>query len=1429
MNSKMMKPYVQSQIGQMEKMSAEKKSETGIYYFFLYVKNGVLKRVTQTTFSHVEGKVVLVGPYKVRVIGAVSWRPEGFFQGFSDFWDGMEMIINLVQKFGALRRDFKNVPKWLAHMTRIFLDIKRICVGNASFEDILSILTSLYLVKEEFKAESLDSFLLASASLLLPPTIMEIVKRMQVFSTSKVADDMSMFHAVIKCVCDLVETLFTYFKPPEAIKSLLLRFTGCFNILSHHTIVREMENVITVVAKKPEILANEGFRSDLAEISRKICDTPSISEWARKSGALSKLLTKFERVILLSKQYEHVIRQEPICVIFDGVSGNQKSVLMGKVVSVLNEPAYTHIVKADGDGKDFWDSYANQEIVCLDDLGQMGVSQWRTIINMVAGIVLPLDCARADLKDTKFFTSNLILVTTNEFKNLQLRADCGISNLEALHRRGYIINMKVSTRNVKTNERKGPITFEYYSLSDNQFHIGFPPEMMKYFKAWDPTLQATFVCGQNVDINSGQDPQLVNWLARIITIMRRVKSGFFKSNATRIDNFDAIKEGIDQLKAMPEPEAFRVMNGVLSRRCGEIFDSVSKTPVRRRVPIKWTSRLFHRSRMVSEEDFEEFYNSIGRNGHVCTMESPSLSRALYSFKRFIFRDEDDSTWNESPQYWQEYIINKMKDMVEDLYSVVLEIWSLLKERDIQISLVCVSVAMLGSGLIWHWTKKLLEVRDYDPENGQTPLLDITELRELPLSLQCLSKNVMYVKLTGSDREEECYGTVSGRNILLPSHVLDSNPKFVSIYKSYSLNHIVVDKECFTVSYRNDAQDVAVISLRNTYPAPFKAVGKFFQGQVGKVGDLLLNCDGCALLSDVTHVKATPLVYKNKDTERRIGEYCKYNKRGYGLCGTLFVCASGEVKGMHVAGNKATGEGVSVVWSQDVQQILFSALTKQSNFPFEESNKVFQNFSGIKLDANFSVNTPGLSNIVPSPLHGIYPVVREPANLTVYGRHTVKDVAKKSFIPVCDIDVHELEFAGKVIKSFIPEYSDVSMEQVIKGFDNIAGINKDSSNGFKCPGKKEEYIDFDGGFLLPHCDSVFQEWLRELDLIQKAMEVPRGAWDKLVWIESLKDEIRSISKQGVPRSFRVGTIYAQILTKMCCAQLISKLMQSRNHHQIMIGCNPYVDWQEISETLRNCVGIWAGDVAKWDGCMLPQLQRLVLDILLSAYKGQYKSQLEVLFEHTVHSIVAVNDDVFVTSHSMPSGSYLTAMLNSIMNKGYTAMWYYREMKKAGHKPSVSHFFSVVTDFVYGDDKLNGVSDKTYNLNAVTMRNFFQSIGMNFTDAEKQPIETEFQTFDEVSFLKRKFVFHPTLKRIVGVLDWSTLSTSMSWVDKTKDTREVMSGKIHAFQREIFLYPNYKELLMEFEKKCDDRDYRFSKLPEAYLNYLYQNPDGEFLYY
>jgi len=424
--------------------------------------------------------------------------------------------------------------------------------------------------------------------------------------------------------------------------------------------------------------------------------------------------------------------------------------------------------------------------------------------------------------------------------------------------------------------------------------------------------------------------------------------------------------------------------------------------------------------------------------------------------------------------------------------------------------------------------------------------------------------------------------------------------------------------------------------------------------------------------------------------------------------------------------------------------------------------------------------------------------------------------KKSMKLVKPIKQEELAFAELVLRSIIKPFRKVDEQVIVAGNEFISGLNKKSSNGYKMLKEKCEYVDFEQGKLTPLCRDLLEE-------LENGIRNGSPDIEKFFWVETLKDEIRNVEKEGVPRSFRVGTILHQILTKKLFAGMTEQIMQERDFNQIMIGCNPITAWPKIYDDLLTGK-VFAGDISNWDGNMAPQVQQLVTKVLTDlCEEDSDKPLVEFVLQMMHTSLVVVQDDLYMTTHSMPSGSFLTATLNSVINKLYTAIWFYRNSPEK----TLAAYWNIVSDYVYGDDKVNVVRKYHTTLNAVTMKEFFESVGMGFTDAKKQPIVAPFQEIDEISFLKRSFVLHNKLSQIVPALEIRTLKNTLSWVDKDKDAFEIMHDKINNFQREVYLHPNRLELKADFFHKLKSINYNYRELSDSYLFSLYRLSPSDYL--
>ena len=433
----------------------------------------------------------------------------------------------------------------------------------------------------------------------------------------------------------------------------------------------------------------------------------------------------------------------------------------------------------------------------------------------------------------------------------------------------------------------------------------------------------------------------------------------------------------------------------------------------------------------------------------------------------------------------------------------------------------------------------------------------------------------------------------------------------------------------------------------------------------------------------------------------------------------------------------------------------------------------EGFSGLQAETNHYHHVPDKTSLQPSPLFGFTSSTKFPANLSVFGPKTVEKMAQKSFKTIPVIPVRELQYARSCLETIIPEFTDITDREVIKGNEDLSSLNKDSVNGFGLEKDKEYYIDFENGCYKPELQLIMEEFKNNVEIGNIRIE-------DVLYYETLKDELRVETKVDKPRSFRVCRLPIILWTKKILGHLFAQVNKNRNFNQIFIGVNPYKDWSKIFERMENMYWLFDGDIGTFDGKQAAQVQDMVNDIVKLRYRGNYPKLLAFLLEIIVRSWILVRNKLYLSTHSMPSGSWLTALFNSFYNRSYSACSIARQAYIANREPVVSWFHEIL-DGVAGDDKLCGSPANLKDLfNALTLKEFFESIGMEFTTGTKQEIKEPYTPRDEISFLKRTFVYHPKIKKVMCPLSKETILNSIMWYDTKKELSVVLQGKINSFQ-------------------------------------------------
>jgi len=1445
------------------KVSVAATKDTKEYYIY-YLSDNSLRLVSKRVFSKVKGKFFKFNQDKsfCKVFGLTNkFKCEGIWDKAKNAFSGLKVVVDMLAKIGELAQgNYVLDVVMLGQIMNFVLDVYKLLQGECSVLDYIKLFSNGYvlysrfsrgesifvkgrvlqLLREarevtpvngvwhdarqvNFQTESLDSLGVAFLASFLPTKIFSVIQKLNMLTSQKIMDDKSIFHDLLSGLNSLITGFIELLPISESIKTAIVQLLDIVRISDKHVLLRKLEKINESLQLDPKLFLNRDLLKQCKEILVKVNCSTSLSDWCRLSKGVDNIVSTFRHNCKIIENNCSTGRVEPIAIVFEGPPGCGKSVAMSALIQVLGLSSYAHATKAMMDGKDWYDSYNNEAVFYMDDVGQQGNSQWRNVINMVSPVRLPLDCAEAKFKDTKFFNSELLLMTTNNLKNIRLmQTDC-ISHISALHRRCINVDFDLIRMDPVTGFYSGECKILFFDVKQGVYEDKLPVFLKQ------------FLSGRNIkfsnklflDGSSESKGELIAWLCDFVSIMRVIKSDQAKSNnlndeqLLRINSLRKFNpEGfleqnlIDEIEYDREEQRLlsdrlkslrRELNmdeiedeGFLSSLFAGVDDSKDKFNWYKDLTICFFERMLEKIKsLLSTFSITNISNFVDNNFPeiMGLLAVAFLATSVFNVVRHFL-----------PSFRMKALFLCKPHLKNDYNNYVLRRpfkadWKIYLKGEISMEQLDTSyyknLYMFGSESIFKF------------ENTASTVVD------------CISKQVRPVDcIYGNQTIQKCFGIISGHHIVLPSHVLCEEEFYVNIYNDVERTHRLHDQLKVSVTWKDNQADVGVVSWNKFKLSPWKNLSKFFKGGLSQAEKpFLVGFKDAIPLSAINSPKTYNAVYSYNINGifRYTNSFSEnsffYMKRGPGMCGLPIVDQECGVLGIHVSGSAEVGVGVSMRWSDLVRDKIGEILREDQQFLMQVdiNNKVRDGESVMRLEADVHQTIPKKSNFQPSPLYDIYPIEREPANLSKFGVGTVCEVAKKSFKQLKSVNIDEIKFAGKVIEAIIPNFSVITEEEIVGGNEWLAGLNKDSSNGFHCEKEKSFYINFE-------TKQFTDQFRQELSALESQIENGQNIdVDKLVWFETLKDEIRDFRKEGVPRSFRVSTIHLQVLTKKYFGAMVEGIIKQRDFNQIMVGCNPAIEWQKIYDKLKIKFGIFDGDIEKFDGGMLAQLQTEAHDVILSKFQGSSVVP-KFLLANTDSILLVLMNKLLMTTHSMPSGSFLTAILNSIVNRGYTAMWFWRMGGR-----SVFDFYDNVSDYVYGDDKIVATTAKFPQLTAKSFAVFMDTIGLGFTDANKKQVDFDFQKISDISFLKRGFVYHNKLKRIMCPLSLKTLKSGLSWFDGTKEEQVVMDGKLRAFQREIYLHPDYIDLKEEFLRKIKNYSYDFVELSDSYLESIYNDPN------
>lgn len=534
---------------------------------------------------------------------------------------------------------------------------------------------------------------------------------------------------------------------------------------------------------------------------------------------------------------------------------------------------------------------------------------------------------------------------------------------------------------------------------------------------------------------------------------------------------------------------------------------------------------------------------------------------------------------------------------------------------------------------------------------------------------------------------------------------------------------------------------------------------------------------------------------------------------------------GKICGIHIAGIEGTGEGFATpVYQEDIIAILsqFPLQMTLSQRQRENLNEFPTQQGQVPDSAEFirlgtikeSLYQPTKTKIEPSLCHNTYRTpISKPCQLRpnkdfdprtyrlerlgniphALPRDVIQNSKQALIDEISSVVAANSEMVNQDIKAVY------SFEEAVKGIPGeiyVNSIKRTTSPGYpfiknhklstrkKIFGEADEY-DLES----EECKDIHR---RVSDIVAAAK---RGEVLDHYFVDTLKDERKPIHKAHKTRLFSAGPIDYLIACKMYFNGPVALLQKTRNWSHISVGSNPYSnDWNEIAQSLlRKSKCMVAGDFEGFDASQHQLLLEASGEIFIQISKRflnlteQDELVMRVLLVSLFNSMHITGNEVYQWTHSLASGHYLTAPINSVfVNIAFGCIWQLAFDQVS--YVSARSFWNECGIVAYGDDHIVSIPKNRLDIfNQYTIPTLFSMIGLSYTMEDKDASVTQpWRPLEQISYLKRAFRKDET-NRWIAPLSLDVVLETPQWVHKTPDKQTQTIENLEWALKELSLHP------------------------------------------
>lgn len=249
----------------------------------------------------------------------------------------------------------------------------------------------------------------------------------------------------------------------------------------------------------------------------------------------------------------------------------------------------------------------------------------------------------------------------------------------------------------------------------------------------------------------------------------------------------------------------------------------------------------------------------------------------------------------------------------------------------------------------------------------------------------------------------------------------------------------------------------------------------------------------------------------------------------------------------------------------------------------------------------------------------------------------------------------------------------------------------------------------------------------------------------VFVDFLKDELRSPAKVETvaTRLISSAPLDYTVAWRMYFGAFGAAAMRFHTVTGMAPGICAYTDWDLLAnQLLLKGTKVFDGDFKAFDSSEQPKVHTLILDFVNRWYDdGEDNARIRrVLWLDLMHSrhIGGLGKDqryIYQWNKSLPSGHPFTTIVNSIYSLFCLVGAY---ISVTGDYTGFWRHVSAVT---YGDDNATNVSEEVAEVfNQVTVADALKrEFGMTYTSGKKNGLLEKYTTLEDITFLKRRVVY------------------------------------------------------------------------------------------